>query len=661
MTVAGGGVGDGGPAVSASLGALGSLAFDRSGDLFVVDHGQGRIRRIRPTTGTIGTVAVFEPQLGAATISAGPSGQLLFGLRNQVLELEPVTGKRRLVAGSGETLWNGGELALGGQAAKAALGYSTGIAAAPGGTVVFADPAHDQILQVDAAGVLTRAFRMEASLAARGSPNVEAVRNLAVDAAGRLHFTDLRHSQVFRVESGRAIAVAGTGVRRKAFPPEGPAVQPQEGDGGPALSAPLASPTQIAFGPDGSLYFGEVHGSLRKVDPAGRISTVFGPRLSRGSITGVAVTPQGEVFFASNASAVLGQVFRLVSGGATLVAGSGFAHCCGDGGQASEAPLAAPRGVAVAPDGDLLVADSANDRIRRVSSRTGSINTVAGGGIYALPGSRKVQFRPLRSAPPAGRVHATLFEAVSPRFVAVDRAGNVFFSATDGPVYRVDAKDGALSALGAGRREMTAADSPVGFRGIGGIAVDSTGYLVVAAEQRIFRISPSDGIGVIAGTGREGFFGDGGFGTLADLSRPAWPVDDGRGTLYFVDSGNYRIRAIDRTGRISTVAGNGQSWSSGEGPALRESIGNSTGLAVDPAGDLLYAAPDNRIFRLSLRSGILRVVAGKDGDRYHPSPDGALSPEFVLGGPFAIAVDARGAVYFSEPDHDRVRSVRPIP
>lgn len=194
-----------------------------------------------------------------------------------------------------------------------------------------------------------------------------------------------------------------------------------------------------------------------------------------------------------------------------------------------------------------------------------------------------------------------------------------------------------------------------------GLAVDSTGDLVVAAEHQIFRISPSGGIGVIAGTGREGFFGDGGFGTLAELSRPAWPVDDGRGTLYFVDSGNCRIRAVDRTRRISTVAGNGQSWCSGEGPAPRESIGNSTGLAVDPAGDLLYAAPDNRIFRLSLRSGTLRVVAGKDGDRYHPSSDGALSPGFVLGGPFAIAVDARGAVDFSEPDHDRVRAVRPMP
>jgi streptogramin lyase len=155
----------------------------------------------------------------------------------------------------------------------------------------------------------------------------------------------------------------------------------------------------------------------------------------------------------------------------------------GDDGPASKASLATPRGVAVAPNGDLLVADSANDRIRRVSSRTGGIDTVAGGGVYALPGSRKVRLRPLRSAPPAGRVQATLFEAVSPRFVAVDRAGNVFFSATDGPVYRIDATDGALSALGAGRRESNAADSPVGFRGIGGIAVDSTGDLVVAAAS----------------------------------------------------------------------------------------------------------------------------------------------------------------------------------
>ena len=435
----------------------------------------------------------------------------------------------------------------------------------------IADPARDQILSVDPSGILQRAFRMDPAQAARGNRNMPSVRDLAIDPAGRLHFSDQRHSQVFRVESGQAVAVAGTGARKQRFPretppgQEQPQVQVQEGDGAPAISALLDAPTQIAFGSDGTLYFGEDHGSLRKVDRFGRISTVHGPRVSSGEIAGVAVSTGGEVIFTSNASGPLGQIFRLVNGLAEVVAGSGVAHCCGDGAPAISAPLSKPWGLAVAPDGDLLIADSANDRIRRVSTRTGRISTVAGGGVFALPGSRKILFRPSRSAPPPGRIHAMLFEVVAPRFVANDRAGNVYFCSEDGPVYRIDSRDGTLRALGADRKGGAAGSPISGFRGIGGITVDASGDVIVAAEHRIFRIKPSGGIGLVAGTGKEGFFGDGGFGTLAELSRPAWPVHDGRGTIYFVDSGNYRIRSLDITLKIATVAGNGQSWTSGPG------------------------------------------------------------------------------------------------
>jgi DNA-binding beta-propeller fold protein YncE len=438
-------------------------------------------------------------------------------------------------------------------------------------------------------------------------------------------------------------------------------VQVQEGDGAPAISALLDAPTQIAFGSDGTLYFGEDHGSLRKVDRFGRISTVHGPRVSSGEIAGVAVSTGGEVIFTSNASGPLGQIFRLVNGLAEVVAGSGVAHCCGDGAPAISAPLSKPWGLAVAPDGDLLIADSANDRIRRVSTRTGRISTVAGGGVFALPGSRKILFRPSRSAPPPGRIHAMLFEVVAPRFVANDRAGNVYFCSEDGPVYRIDSRDGTLRALGADRKGGAAGSPISGFRGIGGITVDASGDVIVAAEHRIFRIKPSGGIGLVAGTGKEGFFGDGGFGTLAELSRPAWPVHDGRGTIYFVDSGNYRIRSLDITLKIATVAGNGQSWTSGPGQALRESIGAPTGLAIAPGGELMYAASDNRVYRFSLQDGALSVFAGKEPNRDRPSPDGPYFPDFSLGGPLSIALDSGGAVYFSEPQHDRVRAVRPRP
>jgi internalin A len=130
----------------------------------------------------------------------------------------------------------------------------------------------------------------------------------------------------------------------------------------------------------------------------------------------------------------------------------------------------------------------------------------------------------------------------------------------------------------------------------------------------------------------------------ADLSRPGWPVVDGQGTLYFVDTGNSRIRRVERSGKITTVAGNGLGFASGGGQALRESIGSARGLTLDPRGDLVYSTGDGKIWRVTLADGMLRLVAG--GERWNIQP-------------LAIAFDRQGVLCFSEPATERVRAIRP--
>ncbi|MBI4729778.1 MAG: hypothetical protein HY775_09810, partial [Acidobacteria bacterium] len=165
----------------------------------------------------------------------------------------------------------------------------------------------------------------------------------------------------------------------------------------------------------------------------------------------------------------------------STVAGNGTASFCGDGGQATQACLSSPEGVALDSSGTLYIADAGNYRIRKVST-SGVISTVAGSGIWGFCG------------------------------------------------------DG-------GQATLACLSSPTG------VALDSSGTLYIADyyNQRIRKVSPSGVISTVAG-GTYGFCGDGGQATQACLRNPEGVALDSSGTLYIADSGNYRIRAVERAG-----------------------------------------------------------------------------------------------------------------
>lgn len=641
--VAGGGAGDGGPAGSASLGRLGDLVVDPGGNVYFADLKHRSIRRVDRKSRTITTVLTLEKGDAPLFLAPGAPGKLLFTRRQLVEELDLSTGRRTVLAGNGQPLHRSGVVAEGRPATQVPLGTPSGIALGPEGDLYVGDPARAQVLRVErSTGILRRVVTLDRAFAAGGSETDDAVSHLAFDGSGRLHFSDQAHHRIFRVDGGRAVVVAGDGTQGGGIPRPGTPVEAQD-DSRPATSSPLNVPGPLAFRGD-DLVFGEGSGAVRRITRLGRIVTIVGPAVSWDRVTGVGFEPDGTLVVATHPATLIGQVMRMPGGSRTPegLAGSGLPHCCGDGAPASEAELSEPEGIAVAPDGDLAIADRANHRIRRVSSRTGRISTVAGGGEFALPGSRPVLFRPVRPAPPPGRMHAMLYETLEPRFVAFDRSGSLYFAPLEGPVYRIDGSDGSLSSLGADRKNPGGPKRPDGFTGIGGIAVDAAGTVFVAAENRIWRISAAGGIGILAGTGHDGFAGDGGFALNADLSRPGWPVLDGKGALYFVDAGNSRIRKVDRSGTISTVAGTGLGFASGGGVALRESIGPARGLTLDQRGDLVYSTGDGKIWRLTLADGMLRLIAG--GEQWKVQP-------------LAVAFDGRGVLLFSEPGSSRVRAI----
>ncbi|MCK7523902.1 MAG: hypothetical protein MZV64_42920 [Ignavibacteriales bacterium] len=223
----------------------------------------------------------------------------------------------------------------------------------------------------------------------------------------------------------------------------------------------------------------------------------------------------------------------------------------GDGGPATAARFWWVQGLAVDGAGNLFMADSANDRVRKVTAATGVVTTVAGNGIDGSSGD---------GGP------ATLARLGYASGAALDGAGNLYFAdSNNSRIRKVSAATGIITTV--------AGDGTVGFSGDGGpataarlyqasnVTVDLAGnlYIVDYVNQRIRMVTAATGIiTTIAGNGAGDFTGDGGPATQASLNTPNSVAVDGAGNVYIMDAGNYRVRKIDAaTGIITTVAGTG--------------------------------------------------------------------------------------------------------
>ena len=308
---------------------------------------------------------------------------------------------------------------------------------------------------------------------------------MALDGSGNLYIADTDNNRIRKVSAtGVITTVAGT------------ATAGFSGDGAAATAAQLSIPTDVALDGAGNLYIVDNNNHrIRKVDSAGVITTVAG--------TGTADT-QGRIR-------------------------GGFS---GDGGAATAAQLAYPRKVALDGAGNLYIADSGNDRIRKVSA-TGVITTVAGTGMAGFSGDGGA---------------ATAAQLYSPYGVALDGAGNLYFA--DNRNERIRKVDSA------GVITTVAGTGIYGFSGDGGaataaqlnspygVALDGSGNLYIAdtSNQRIRKVDSAGVITTVAGSGIFGFGGDGGAAVAAQLKLPFGVAVDGAGNLYIADNRNDRIR-----------------------------------------------------------------------------------------------------------------------
>jgi hypothetical protein len=200
------------------------------------------------------------------------------------------------------------------------------------------------------------------------------------------------------------------------------------------------------------------------------------------------------------------------------------------------------------------------------------------------------------------------------------------------------------------------------FNQVGGITFDAFGDLILAdtGNNRVRKMDPSGLMSTVAGNGSYGSSGDGGAGTAAQLASPQNVATDAAGDIYIADYGNNRIRKVDLSGTITTVAGNGLGGFSGDGgPATSAQLDYPDGLTVDPPGHFLYIADtgNQRVRCVDLSSGIIFTVAGNGLAAF--SGDGGPATAAALNGPSGVAVDGNGNVYVADSFNERIREFSP--
>ena len=330
----------------------------------------------------------------------------------------------------------------------------------------------------------------------------------------------------------------------------------------------------------------------------------------------------------------------------TTIAGTGTAGYSGDGGQALSAKLMYPSGLAVDKSGNVYIADYSSNTVRKINS-LGTISTLAGNNTQGNAGD-------------GGQ--ATAANLYDPTGIALDPYGNIYIADDDNnKIRKVDntgkintyAGDGFVGYYGDNVLATTARlSSPWG------ITVDkhSNVYFADLSNQRIRKIDSLGVITTIAGTGTAGYSGDGGQATAAELNYPANVALDVSGNLYIADRANNVIRMIHTTGVITTVAGNNtQGYSGDGGQATLAELGLPFGIDVDKQGNIYVADQVNNVIRKINTSGIISTVVGTGTQGY--SGDGSDASLAELNLPRDVKVDTAGNLYIADSNNSRIRKV----
>ncbi len=476
--------------------------------------------------------------------------------------------------------------------------------------------------------------------------------DVAVDSSGNYYICDADNFSVFKVTPDGIIHnFAGNGFGNTFA----------SGNGGLAINAALFFPVSIAIDQVGNVYLGEYFGTVRKVTPDGVIHAFAGT---------------GEVGFS------------------------------GDNGPATQAHLSIPSGLATDSAGNVYIADTSNNRIRKVTP-DGIITTIAGTGQQGsvgqnVPAIGAQLFKPVKIAvDPQGNIYFTetldinvlaLVRKIDtrgiisteaggaldpsdgiqatkagmlPLAVAADTAGNIYIDDLyTGTVRKVDTTGVIRTAAGSTPKAGFAGDGGSALKAVfrfglaPGIALDPAGNVYVGDDGnfRVRRVTLDGNIDTVAGNGLFRFSGDGGPATSATLNYPTGVIGDAQGNLYISETQASRIRKITPDGTISVYAGNhGAGFSGDGGPAAFASLFSPMYMTFAPDGSLVFADSVNCVIRSISPAGIISTIAGNGECTY--GGDNGPPLKASLAGPSGVAYDGAGELIITDTYNHRIRAV----
>jgi hypothetical protein len=633
----------------------GGVTVDGSGNVYVADTGNQTIRKVTSAgvvttlAGALATAGITDATGTAASFN-NPLGVAVDGSGNvYVADTSSSTIRKVTPAGVVTTLAGTAGLVgtTDGTGTSGLFNSPHNVTADSTGNLYVADTGSNTIRKVTPAGVVTT---LAGTVGIRGAADGTGTAaqfsfptGIAVDGAGNLYVADSNNNTIRKMTSaGVVTTVAGAPTNAGRADGSGSAAQ-------------FSSPAALSIDSSGNLYVADAgNNNIRKVTAGGTVTTVAGSGADRSNFyrngqlilarfdgpMGVTVDSAGNIYVADTGNSDI----RLITpaGIVSTLAGAagipGLSDGTGEGAQFNQ-----PEGVAVDGAGNIYVADTINNAIRKVTP-AGVVTTVA--GTASSRGSAD------------GTGSNARFNA--PSSTAVDAAGNAYVADSSNSTIRKVTPAGVVTTVAGAAGIIGSADgtgTAARFTYAGGVAVDSGGNLYVAdsTNETIRRIAPGGVVTTLAGTAGSSGSTDA-TGTAALFTSPNGVTVDSAGNIYVADSGNDEIRKITPDGVVTTMAGAAGSSGSVDAAASAARFASPSNLAVDGAGNVYVADTANQTIRMVTPAGVVTTLAGMAGTTGHLDATGTAAQ---FNSPDDVAIDAAGNVYVADTNNSIIRKIAP--
>ncbi len=552
-----------------------------------------------------------------------------------------VSASATITVGPSLTLFAGGAQGRGfadGPASTARFDRPYGVAVDSAGNLFVADTEHHVIRKISTAGVVTTLAGTPGTPGSADglTSSFNYPRGVAVDGAGNVFVADTGNHTIREIDTtGVVTTFAGSAGAKGTVDAAGAAAR-------------FSSPAGVAVDAAGNLFVASIGDqTIRKLTSAGVVTTLAGMANVVGSADGtgtaatfklptaVAVDAMGNVYVADSNN----NKIRKVTAAGVVTTFSGMAGVAGDvDGPVATASFNSPNGVAIDGAGNLWVINR-NGSVRTITP-TGVVSTVA--GWPGMAGSDD------------GTGHSALFDG--PLGVAADGLGNAYVADTFNDTIRKVTPAGVVTTVAGtavgGYVDATGAAARFGL--VGGVAMDTAGNVYVTDNPTIRKITADGVVTTFAGTHNVTGKTDA-TGAAASFSNPQGLAIDSAGNLYVGDASNHAIRKITPSGVVTTLAG-GAGSGSADGTGSAAQFNNPTSVAVDGSGNVFVADTDNSTIRMVTPAGVVTTVAGLAA-----SPGGAdgtgAAARFKR--PKGVATDGAGNVYVADNDNHTVRKIAP--